>query len=147
MDLTNGARRPMLNHIYGVIGIGGTLITILTSFLKDNTVSEWMLTCSGWLAALLVGIATHLVIKRQMTFFNQELSSISKVFERTSCRLIDESKQKTVEIKKLVNELSSAKNERDSLRSISAYLASTKVESQAIPRARSSSEFNIEQGE
>lgn len=137
----------MLNHIYGVIGIGGALITILTSFLKDNTVSEWMLTCSGWLAALLVGVATHLVIKRQMAFFNQELSSVSKVFEDTTGRLIDESRLKTVEIKNLVNELSSAENERDSLRSIAAYLASTKVESQAIPRTRSNSEFSVEQGE
>ena len=137
----------MLNHIYGIIGIGGTLITILTSFLKDNTLSEWLLTCSGWADAFLVGVATHLVIKRQMSFFNQQISAISKVFEETSNRLIDEDKQKTVEIKKLINELSSATNERDSLRSIAAFLASAKGESQAIPRARSNSDVNIEQGE
>lgn len=137
----------MLNHVYGIIGIGGTLITILTSFLKDSTLSGWLLTCSGWVAALLVGIATHLVIKRQMSFFDRQLSGIRKAFEETSDRLLDESQQKTVEIKKLINELSSVENERDSLRNIAAYLASTKVESQAIPRTRSSSDINSEQGE
>lgn len=137
----------MLNHIYGIIGIGGTLITILTSFLKDSTLSEWLLTCSGWAAAFLVGITTHLVIKRQISFFNQQLSTISNAFEKTSDRLINEGQQKNVEIKKLVNELSSAENERDSLRSIAAYLASTKIEAQAIPRARSSPDFSVEQGE
>lgn len=105
-SLRNGARIAVLNHIYGIIGIGGTLITILTSFLKDSTLSGWLLTCSGWVAALLVGIATHLVIKRQMSFFDQQLSQIKKVFEETSGRLFDEVQQKTVEVKKLINELS-----------------------------------------
>lgn len=44
----------MLNHVYGLIGVVGTIITIATSFIRNQDISQWLLVCSGWLAALLI---------------------------------------------------------------------------------------------
>ncbi|HDN2511296.1 TPA: protein gop [Providencia rettgeri] len=91
----------MINHIYGVVGITGTLIALITSFIQDKKISQWIFVCSGWLAAFLIGLFNYFIFKRLVTQVDS---------------LIDKNNQ-------VSNELSNIEHQKRNIESIAAYLA------------------------
>lgn len=104
----------MFNHIYGVVGISGTLVTLVTSFIQDKDLSQWIFVCSGWLAALLVGYFNFILFKK----LSVELTSLIE-------------KNNTIS-----NELTNVEYQRKNIESIAAYLAAQNhsIRTTAIPR-------------
>lgn len=104
----------MFNHIYGIVGICGTLVALITSFMQDKELAQWIFVCSGWLAALFVGYFNYMFFKRlslQLTNLIEKNNTIS-------------------------NELTNVEYQRKNIESIATYLASQNnpMRTTAIPR-------------
>lgn len=125
----------MINHIYGIVGIVGTLITIITSYIKNQDVSQWLLVCSGWLAALLIGWFTHRTIS--ILSENHKETIISN--DGVKRNLIDRNET-------LTKQLTHALEQKEKMEGIAAYLATQTPQINAIPRAIARQE-NTEPGE
>ena len=97
----------MLNHIYGVAGLAGVLVTIVTSYLKNDDSSRWVLVISGWVACLIVALVTALGTRR----LTKHLIEQQKNYEDT-----------LVNIGELKNQIDELRGERDTAQAISAFL-------------------------
>ncbi|UDN26881.1 hypothetical protein LEO80_20645 [Aeromonas caviae] len=114
----------MINHIYGIIGIVGTLVTIVTSFIRNQEISQWLLVCSGWLAALIIGWFTHKTIKLLSRDHKEVVISNDAVKQN----LIDRNQN-------LTTELAHALEQKEKMEGIAAYLATQNSQVIAMPRA------------
>ncbi|WP_240966897.1 protein gop [Serratia marcescens] len=101
----------MLNHIYGIIGIMGTLVTIATSYIRNQDWSQWLLVCSGWLAALMVGWFTHRTINALSNNHKDVIISNDGVKQK----LIDKNRV-------LTEQLAHAIEQKEKIEGIAAYL-------------------------
>lgn len=126
----------MLNHVYGLIGVVGTIITIATSFIRNQDISQWLLVCSGWLAALLIGWLTHRTIK----VISQNHMEAIKSHNDINQNLMTENKE-------LIKELASTFEQKERMEGIAAYLATHNPQINAIPRATSRQENSGSEGE
>lgn len=113
----------MLNHVYGLIGIAGTIITIVTSFMRNQSISQWLLICSGWLAALLIGWFTH----RSIKIISQSHMEAIKSNNYVNHKLMAENKE-------LIKELAHALEQKEKMEGIAAYLATQNPKINAMPR-------------
>jgi len=102
----------MLNHIYGVVGVIGTLATLLATYLTNKDLSQWILIASGWIAALLTGYFNYLAIKK--------LSQSTDTHASKACEL--------------TNELTLMTQQKESLQNIADYLAKNNPQHIATPR-------------
>jgi TRAP-type C4-dicarboxylate transport system permease small subunit len=102
----------MLNHLYGVAGFAGLIVTLVTSYLKNDDLARWVLVISGWLACLIIAISTAWGTRR------------------ISQKLID-AMTKIGELDNLAREM---REQRDAAQSISAYLAKVDFGKTATPR-------------
>ncbi|MFA5912016.1 MAG: hypothetical protein WC830_00515 [Burkholderiales bacterium] len=102
----------MLNHIYGLVGVGGLIVTVATSFIKDQDAARWVLVASGWLACLIVAISTNWGTRR----LTKRVIELEESLRRTE----GESKELKVELVQM--------------RAISSYLATTQAGRKARPR-------------
>ncbi|EPZ0267923.1 protein gop [Serratia marcescens] len=114
----------MLNHIYGIIGIMGTLVTIATSYIRNQDWSQWLLVCSGWLAALMVGWFTHRTINALSNNHKDVIISNDGVKQK----LIDKNRV-------LTEQLAHAIEQKEKIEGIAAYLANQNPQIDAMPRA------------
>ncbi|MDX7841273.1 hypothetical protein SJS76_17285 [Aeromonas caviae] len=114
----------MINHIYGIIGIVGTFVTIVTSFIRNQEISQWLLVCSGWLAALIIGWFTHKTIKLLSRDHKEVVISNDAVKQN----LIDRNQN-------LTTELAHALEQKEKMEGIAAYLATQNSQVIAMPRA------------
>lgn len=124
----------MINHIYGIIGILGTLVTIVTSYIRNQELSQWLLVCSGWLAALLIGWFTHRTIKILSKDHRDTLISNDGIKKN----LIERNES-------LTSQLTHALEQKEKMEGIAAYLATQNPQINAMPRAIVRQE-NTEQG-
>ncbi|MEZ2577937.1 protein gop [Buttiauxella ferragutiae] len=128
----------MLNHVYGLIGIIGTIITIATSFIRNQNISQWLLVSSGWLAALLIGWLTHRTIKIISKNHTEAIKSNMDAIKSN-----DELKEDLIkENQKLTQELAQAVESKEKMEGIAAYLATQNPQINAMPRATSRQEKN-----
>lgn len=114
----------MLNHIYGIVGTVGTLVTIVTSYIRNQDLSQWILVCSGWLAALMIGWFTHRTIKMLSKDHKDTIISNDGVKQH----LIDRNKT-------LTEQLTHALEQKEKMEGIAAYLATQNPQINAMPRA------------
>lgn len=134
----------MFNHVYGIVGIAGTLVTIVTSFLKDNDLARWILVSSGWIATLLVGILSYLVI-RGLVKSNDAHSQVYKDICDSHARSLKEANSAHRETikglvttnKELTTQVAALTTEKADLQTIASYIARTRPETTAIPRVKS----------
>ncbi|ELY2739692.1 protein gop [Cronobacter turicensis] len=126
----------MLNHVYGLIGVVGTIITIATSFIRNQDISQWLLVCSGWLAALLIGWFTHRTIKLISNNHTEVIKSNMEVIKSHN-----ESNQNLMaENKGLIKELARTSEQKEKMEGIAAYLATQTPQINAMPRTASRQE-------
>ncbi|MFQ2105299.1 hypothetical protein ACW5WU_14625 [Aeromonas encheleia] len=114
----------MINHIYGIIGIVGTLVTIVTSFIRNQEISQWLLVCSGWFAALIIGWFTHKTIK----ILSRDHKEVVISNDTVKQNLIDRNQN-------LTTELAHALEQKEKMEGIAAYLATQSSQVIAMPRA------------
>ncbi|MBN3065150.1 protein gop [Pectobacterium aquaticum] len=114
----------MINHIYGFVGIAGTLVTIVTSYIRNQDLSQWILVCSGWLAALIVGWFTHRTIRILSKDHKDAIISNDGVKQN----LIDRNKT-------LTEQLTHALEQKEKMEDIASYLATQNPQINAMPRA------------
>ncbi|WP_155625913.1 hypothetical protein [Burkholderia vietnamiensis] len=133
----------MLNHIYGLVGIVGTLVTILTSFLKDDGVSQWLLVSSGWIAALVVGTIGQLTVRKliranteQAKIHAKTLKDIQNSHRESIKGLIRASQDQRTEIIRLSAERDVLTQEKATLSNIAGFLVKNKGEVSALPRVK-----------
>lgn len=112
----------MLNHLYGIGGFAGLIVTVVTSYLKNDDLARWVLVVSGWLACLIIAISTAWGTRR------------------ISQKLID-AMTKIGELENLAREL---REQRDTAQSISAYLAKGGFGKTATPRTALSKDIERE---
>ncbi len=110
----------MLNHIYGVAGLVGLVITIATSFIKNDDISRWILIVSGWLACLIIAMATAWGTRR----LTKHLIERQSIHERA-----------LLEISELKNKVDELQIECSRAQAISAFLARSDYGKSAKPRA------------
>ncbi|ANR79932.1 protein gop [Kosakonia sacchari] len=123
----------MLNHVYGLIGVVGTIITIATSFIRNQDISQWLLVCSGWLAALLIGWFTHRTIKAISSNHTEVIKSNMEAIKSHH-----ESNQNLIaENKGLIQELARTSEQKEKMEGIAAYLATQNPQINAMPRTAS----------
>ncbi|ELY4599366.1 protein gop [Cronobacter malonaticus] len=123
----------MLNHVYGLIGVVGTIITIATSFIRNQDISQWLLVCSGWLAALIIGWLTHRTIKSISNNHTEVIKSNMEVIKSHN-----ESNQNLMaENKGLIKELARTSEQKEKMEGIAAYLATQNPQINAMPRTAS----------
>ncbi|WP_406904995.1 protein gop [Klebsiella oxytoca] len=126
----------MLNHVYGLIGVVGTIITIATSFIRNQDVSQWLLVCSGWLAALLIGWFTHRTIKAISNNHTEVIKSSMETIKNHN-----ESNQSLMaENKGLIKELARTSELKEKMEDIAAYLATQNPQMNAMRRTASRQE-------
>lgn len=126
----------MLNHVYGLIGVVGTIITIATSFIRNQDVSQWLLVCSGWLAALLIGWFTHRTIKAISNNHTEVIKSSMETINNHN-----ESNQSLMaENKGLIKELARTSELKEKMEDIAAYLATQNPQMNAMRRTASRQE-------
>lgn len=109
----------MLNHFYGITGVAGVLVTLVTSYLKNDELSRWILTTSGWFACLVIALTTAWGTRR------------------ISQQLIDHYEEHKIalgKIAELQNQTRELQNQRDTAQSISAFLAKNDYGKKANPR-------------
>ncbi|ENK5209969.1 protein gop [Klebsiella aerogenes] len=114
----------MLNHIYGIVGIVGTLVTIVTSYIRNQELSQWLLVCSGWLAALLIGWFTHRTIKILSKDHKEAIISNDGIKQTLIVRN-----------ETLTTQLTHALEQKEKMEGIAAYLATQNPQISAMPRA------------
>lgn len=136
----------MLNHLYGILGVLGTLITIATSYIRNQSISQWLLISSGWIAALIIGWCTH----RSIISLNKENSKTVKELSDSHVK-VQESTDKTNRslIKKnesLIRDLADMTEQKERLQDIASYLATQNPQISAKPRAIGRSKSNISGG-
>lgn len=125
----------MINHIYGVIGIVGTLVTIVTSYIRNQDVSQWLLVCSGWLAALIIGWYTHKTIK---VLSKDHQNSIGVITREHNNAIVSNDGIKRDLIQRneeLTTRLTHALEQKEKMEGIAAYLATQNPQINAIPRS------------
>ncbi|MCK6983570.1 protein gop [Enterobacter roggenkampii] len=126
----------MLNHVYGLIGVVGTIITIATSFIRNQDISQWLLVCSGWLAALLIGWFTHRTIKAISNNHTEVIKS-----NMDAIKSHNESNQNLMaENQGLIKELARTSEQKEKMEGIAAYLATQNPQINAMPRTASRQE-------
>ncbi|MCM1621478.1 protein gop (plasmid) [Escherichia coli] len=90
---------------------------LASSATKD--ISQWLLVCSGWLAALLIGWFTHRTIKAISNNHTNVIKSNMEVIKSHN-----ESNQNLMaENKELIKELARTSEQKEKMESIAAYLA------------------------
>ena len=104
----------MLNHIYGITGIAGVIITLGTSFLKDAEIARWVLVASGWIACLIIGVSTAWGTRR----LTQQLIAQQQLHDE----LLDVNRE--------------LKNQRDAHLAIATFLAQSGYGARAKARAK-----------
>ena len=126
----------MLNHVYGLVGVVGTIITIATSFIRNQDISQWLLVCSGWLAALLIGWFTHKTIKAISNNHTEIIKSnmeAIKSHNESNKNLMDKNDA-------LIKELARTSEQKEKMEGIAAYLATQNPQINAMPRTASRQE-------
>ncbi|WP_157658097.1 hypothetical protein [Burkholderia ubonensis] len=133
----------MLNHIYGLVGIVGTLVTILTSFLKDDGVSQWLLVSSGWIAALVVGTIGQLTVRKLIRGNTEQAKIHAKTLKDTQNShreaikgLVRANQDQRSEIIRLSAERDALTQEKTTLSNIAGFLVKNKGEVSALPRVK-----------
>jgi len=120
----------MLNHIYGIIGIVGTLVTIITSYIKNQDTSQWILVCSGWLAALVIGWFTH----RTLISISQHHQNTNIDNNKLLSKASEENKELNEKYNNLNEELIQTIAKKENFENIAAYLSTQNIEIKAMPR-------------
>ncbi|HHQ9966412.1 TPA: protein gop, partial [Escherichia coli] len=102
-------------------------------FIRNQDISQWLLVCSGWLAALLIGWFTHRTIKAISNNHTNVIKSNMEVIKSHN-----ESNQNLMaENKELIKELARTSEQKEKMESIAAYLATQNPQINAMPRTAS----------
>lgn len=112
------------------------MVTILTSFLKNDDVSRWILVSSGWIAALLIGVMTYRLMKDLLAQQAEQVKIHAKSMKDSQQAHRDAIKGLLQSHKELTSQVASLTVEKDSLTNIASYLAQTKGEVTALPRVK-----------
>lgn len=113
----------MLNHLYGIAGVAGFLVTVVTSYLKNDDLARWILTTSGWFACLVIALATAWGTRR----ITQQLIDHYEEHKKALAKIAD-----------LQNQTRELQTQRDTAQSISAFLAKNDYGKRANPRTSKS---------
>lgn len=118
----------MINHVYGLVGILGTLVTVISAYMTDKDMARWLLVCSGWLAAVMVLFALYFVNRGHENLRNR----LNTVEDRNDVLL-----EKNIRLD----------NENMSLKTILAFLSKNPLSIAAIPKEQDSQPTAKSKGE
>jgi ABC-type transport system involved in cytochrome bd biosynthesis fused ATPase/permease subunit len=72
----------MLNHIYGIAGLFGLLITIVATYIQNEDISKWILIASGWFMCLIVAIASAWGVRKLSQNYLSKLEDVERLKDK-----------------------------------------------------------------
>ncbi|AEX53753.1 hypothetical protein GRAQ_02980 [Rahnella aquatilis CIP 78.65 = ATCC 33071] len=125
----------MINHVYGIVGLISLFIAIATSYIRNQSISQWFLVSAGWFTVLIIGYLTQRSI-RMIIKTNKEAMEAKDIITRDILENNNKlSRELSEKNQKLIIELASISEQKEKMEGIAAYLATQNPQINAIPRA------------
>lgn len=106
----------MLNHLYGIAGLLGLLITIVATYIQNEDISKWILISSGWFMCFIVAAASAWGVRKFSQNYLYRLEEIDRLKEemsRLDCKVVE-----------LNNQYLEEKAQRKKAQDIAAFIVS-----------------------